>query len=108
MPARSTAIHILVLGTVTAVASSIQVATRESIGLVTWAWMLTTWQLLAIWLLSRDRAVGWLIGSVVQASWAVYGALTSQPAFIAGCCVSLIIQGKAWLRPRLDREATDQ
>jgi hypothetical protein len=39
-----------------------------------------------------------LIGSAVQSCWAMYGALTAQSAFVFGCCISLTIQGRAWLR----------
>ncbi|MCP4306391.1 MAG: hypothetical protein GY788_16305 [bacterium] len=82
-----------------------EILTRDSVGLVAWSWFLTVLQLGGIWSLSRDRPWGWLIGSTVQSCWAMYGALTSQLAFVFGCCISLAIQGRAWLRwTRRDEE----
>jgi hypothetical protein len=89
------------IGALVAVASmapAAQLLTRDSMGLATWSWVLTVCQLLGIWSISKPHPCGWLIGSAVQSCWAMYGALTAQPAFVFGCSISLTIQGRAWLR----------
>lgn len=82
-------------------------ATRSepSLGASTWAWILTTAGVSAIWLVSRRNRAGWLLGVAVQTCWIVYAVGTVQWGFIPGCAVSLAIQLHAWLAssPSLDR-----
>ena len=92
------AIRVATLVVVGCAAATLQFVTRSWVGLATWAWILSILQLVGVWSVSRRRPTGWLIGSAVQTSWAMYGALTAQAAFIFGCLISLTIQGYAWLR----------
>ncbi|MCI0678181.1 MAG: hypothetical protein L0Z63_03955 [Actinobacteria bacterium] len=63
-----------------------------------WAWLLTGFQVMALWSAGRGRRWGWLLGGSVQLPWIVYAVVTTQLGFIPGCAVSAAVQTYSFLR----------
>lgn len=81
-----------------AVTASSRIEPTELGAPVYWSWALTGLQVMALWVSSRGRAWGWMIGSAVQPGWIAYALLTGQPGFVIGCVISTGVQLSAYLR----------
>jgi hypothetical protein len=57
-----------------------------------WPWILTAFQVLALWAAGRTLWWGWLLGASVQMPWIAYAIVTEQIGFIPGCVVSALVQ----------------
>ena len=55
---------------------------------------------LSLYLIGRQRQIGWAVSILSQLVWAVYAAVTGQWAFIAGSVVYVWLAVLGWRRLR--------
>ena len=63
-----------------------------------WPWVLTGFQVLALWSAGRRAWWGWLLGAAAQPAWIGYALVTHQLGFIPGCIISAVVQVSSFLR----------
>ncbi|WP_305779086.1 hypothetical protein [Nocardia nova] len=69
-----------------------------------WAWALTGFQVLGMWIAGRGQPIGWLVGAAVQPAWITYAVVSAQYGFTPGCVISAVIQTANYVQTRKRRE----
>jgi hypothetical protein len=68
-----------------------------------WSWLLTGFQVVALWAAGAEYRWGWLLGASVQPPWIAYAVLTDQVGFVPGCVISAAVQLCRFLRGQAPR-----